>query len=221
MDLEEWSNPDDILFCAACFIGCGGRFEGDFFHCELPWFIKSQNLHINALELLTIVVAVKMWGFALKGKKIVVNCDNYTSCRVHNIGFSRVLFSEICYYAAINEFQIKANLLTSSENRLADYLSRWTLNKSHYSQLFHDLVADMTVTEHIVHESLFSFTHNWWRGFLDKGAESGYFSLYVFNEFSPLQALIFFIFYMFQSVSVKPYVKRLNKPWNLKCWEYV
>ena len=166
MDLEDWSNPDDILSCDACLIGCGGWFEGNFFHCEFPSFIRSQNLHINALELLTIVVAVKMWGFALKGKKVVVNCDNSTSCKVLNTGFSRDSFlqsclREICYFAAINEFQIKANLLTSSENRLADFLSRWSLNESHYRELFHDLVADMTVTEHIVHESPFSFTHNW------------------------------------------------------------
>ena len=140
--------------------------KGIFFHCEFPSFIRSQNLHINALELLTIVVAVKMWGFALIGKKVVVNCDNSTSCKVLDTGFSRDSFlqsclREICYFAAINEFQIKANLLTSSENRLAVFLSRWSLNESHYKELFHDLVADMTVTEHIVHESLFSFTHNW------------------------------------------------------------
>ncbi|MEW8547203.1 MAG: reverse transcriptase domain-containing protein, partial [Candidatus Thiodiazotropha sp.] len=165
MDVEDWSSPDEVLSCDACLTGCGAWFEGNFFHCEFPSFIMNQNLHINALELLTIVVAVKIWGSALKGKKVVVNCDNSTSCRVLNTGFSRDCFlqsclREICYFAAINEFQIKASLLSSSENRLADNLSRWTI-KSRYSELFHEFVAGMTVTEHIVHESFFNFYHDW------------------------------------------------------------
>lgn len=140
MDLESWSNPDEIFSCDACLVGCGAWFNGSYFHCEFPSFILSQNLNINALELLTIVVAVKTWGNSLKGKKVVVNCDNSTSCRVLNTGFSRDSFlqsclREICYFAAINEFQIKASLLTSTENRIADYLSRWTL-KSCFSESF-------------------------------------------------------------------------------------
>ena len=118
-----------------------------------------------ALELLTIVVAVKTWGNSLKGNKVVVNYDNSTSCRVLNTGFSRDSFlqsclREICYFAAINEFQIKASLLTSTENRIADYLSRWIL-KSCFSESFFQYVNRMSVTEYFVDESFFRFSRNW------------------------------------------------------------
>lgn len=44
MAIEEWSYP-----------GLGGMFEDQLFHAIFPPFITEQNLHINCLELLTIV----------------------------------------------------------------------------------------------------------------------------------------------------------------------
>ena len=46
MAVEEWSYPDTDNFCHAIF----------------PPFITEQNLHINCLELLTIVVSFRTWG---------------------------------------------------------------------------------------------------------------------------------------------------------------
>ena len=40
----------------------------EVFHEEFPPFIIEQQLHINALELLTIVVALKVWGKRLRRK---------------------------------------------------------------------------------------------------------------------------------------------------------
>ena len=95
-----------------------------------PQFIVDIKLHTNALELITIVVAVKLWGTFLRGKKLVINTDSSVSCHVLNSGFSRDHFlqsclREICFYAALYEFQIKANFLQGVSNRLPDWLSRW------------------------------------------------------------------------------------------------
>ena len=62
MDFEEWSEPDQLCATDACLVGAGGTFADSCFHCEFPNFIRKENLHINNLELLTIDVAVKLWG---------------------------------------------------------------------------------------------------------------------------------------------------------------
>ena len=59
------------------------------------------------------MVTVKLWGQNWKGKKIVINCDNSSSVRVLNVGFSRYTFMqsflwEICFFASISEFYIRA-----------------------------------------------------------------------------------------------------------------
>lgn len=64
---EEWSAPDDIFSCDACPSGCGGIMQSSCFHEKFPPFILEKQLHINALELLTVVVALKLWGKLLRG----------------------------------------------------------------------------------------------------------------------------------------------------------
>ena len=49
---------------------------------EFPQFIKDMQLHINALELLTIMVMLKLWGRNWRGKRVMLSCDNYTSVLV-------------------------------------------------------------------------------------------------------------------------------------------
>jgi hypothetical protein len=66
MSVEEWSKPDEILASDACLVGAGGWYNGNYFHCNFPDFIQNQGLHINALELLTVIVCMKLWG--LSGK---------------------------------------------------------------------------------------------------------------------------------------------------------
>lgn len=69
MDMENWSKPDEILACDSSLYGCGGWLNGKYFHSDFPVFIQDLNLHINDLELLTVVVSVKLWSNLLKNKK--------------------------------------------------------------------------------------------------------------------------------------------------------
>ena len=73
---EEFSSPDEILSVDACLLGCGGWMNGRYFHSSFPNFLLDQNLNINLCEMLTIVVALKLWGHMLVNKKVVINCDN-------------------------------------------------------------------------------------------------------------------------------------------------
>ena len=111
--LEEFSEPDAQFSCDACPSGCGGMMQDSYFHKEFPTFIQEMKLHINALELLNIAVALKLWGTKLRGKKVLIICDNMSSCRLINRGFSRneshqTCLREICITAALNEFIVMA-----------------------------------------------------------------------------------------------------------------
>ena len=165
MDFEEWSEPDQLCATDACLVGAGGTFADSCFHCEFPDFIRKENLHINNLELLTIVVAVKLWGHLWKGKKLVLNCDNKSSVIVLNSGSSRDSFAqsclrEVCFFAAIHQFQIKGVFISGSENRIPDFLSRWNLNQQ-YQERFYAVPGSEYLRQVPVSDDLFSFIHDW------------------------------------------------------------
>ena len=128
MLLEDWSEPDGIFACDAWPTGCGGIMQSSYFRKQFPDFIMEKYLHINALELLTVVVALKVWGHKLKGKKVLIYCDSLSSVNLINRGFSRDDFHqsclrELCYIAAVNEFIVRAQQIKGVENRQPDILS--------------------------------------------------------------------------------------------------
>ena len=61
MPWEEWDSPDVTYASDACLEGCGALTNHQFFHKTFLTFIKELNLHINELELFTVVV-LKVWG---------------------------------------------------------------------------------------------------------------------------------------------------------------
>jgi hypothetical protein len=111
ISVEEWSSPDETFSCDSCLSGCGGFFQGHYFHATFPTFIQELDLHISALELLTIVVCVHLWHMTFKSKKIVVQCDNMAVCIALNSGKAKCKFMQKClreiiFFAALNEFEI-------------------------------------------------------------------------------------------------------------------
>ena len=72
-----------------------------YFHSEFPEHIKRKELDIGMLELITVIVALKLWGKYFRGKRIVVYCDNLSA----NTGRSRSEefqngLREVCYLTA-------------------------------------------------------------------------------------------------------------------------
>ena len=162
--MSDWSNPDAIVSCDACLKGCGGWFEGEFFHSPFPCFVVVQ-LHINALELLTLVVALKLWGMAWKGYRIKLFCDNEASVTVLNTGrtrdpFLQACLREICFFAARFECELKAVHLPGTDNRIPDLLSRWELGTKAREE-FRSRTCHLSTVECCVPDSLFRFSHNW------------------------------------------------------------
>ena len=162
---EEWSQPDEVFSCDACPTGCGSLMGFTYFHEIFPLKISEKQLHINSLELLTVVVAVKVWGRSLKGKKVLILCDNMSSCNLINKGLSRDKFHhsclrEICYTAAVNEFVVRALHTKGTDNRAADILARWHLNNKS-QELFNDLMGSRECQRVRVDEHTFEFSCPW------------------------------------------------------------
>ena len=165
MPLNEWSKPDVTASCDACLRGCGGWSDGLFFHRAFPQFILQQELHINALELLTVMLTLKLWGSRWRGVRFKVFCDNLASVHVINSGKTRDPFlqacvREICFLCAVFDCEIRAVHLAGEDNRLADFLSRWDVAPGYRDKFFTE-AAQFECTECSVTDEMFRFSHPW------------------------------------------------------------
>ena len=105
MEYENWSTPDSIFSSDSCLSGCGGFWNGCYFHATFPESIMKQGFHISVLEILSIIICLKLWGKHFKGQRIIVFCDNLNVCQLLNQGNSKseILqrsLREVCYLAA-------------------------------------------------------------------------------------------------------------------------
>ena len=89
------SNPQ-LFATDACLSGCGAVCFGEFFHYEFPQHILQQRLHINQLELLTVVVAVKTWHSKLQGLTLELLVDNEATVHAINNQRSKDPFMQDC-----------------------------------------------------------------------------------------------------------------------------
>ena len=82
MIYEDWCQPDSIFSSDSCLSGCGGFWQGHYFHPVFPDFIQNRKFNINVLEMLSIIICLKVWGKCYKGKRIQIFCDNESICQV-------------------------------------------------------------------------------------------------------------------------------------------
>ena len=135
-----WLPADLFFFTDVCLSGfgavCGDQFT--CIHGEWPEHIilkhvDQKELHISALELLTIVIAVKVWSDQLSGLCVLIACDyEAATCTVTiNSGRSWDPFKQQCLFelwhiSALFEFEIHAVHIPGRDNTLVDWLSRWS-----------------------------------------------------------------------------------------------
>ena len=165
MIYEEWCQPDFIFSSDACLSGCGGFWQGNYFHSIFPEFILRKKLNINILEMLSIIICLKIWGKYFKGKRIQIFCDNEAVCQVISSGRARceLLQSglrEIAFLTATLEFEIKTVHLDSKSNRISDFLSRYHLSPSYETQ-FMQLTSQYNLNEYNISADLFTFINTW------------------------------------------------------------
>ena len=167
MGPEEWENPDVTFASDACLSGCGAvsLSAKEYFHGGFPAFLfENMKLDINCLELLTIMVACKIWGFLWAGKRILVQCDNQDSVfAINNLSchnkFMQGCVREIMLICASKDFQIKSIHIAGVDNRLPDCLSRAHL-KSDYLQKFKKLTNN-ELNRIDVSDDCFRFEYDW------------------------------------------------------------
>ena len=164
--MEGWPSPDEVVVTDACLSGCGAWFDtqSEYFHAEFPEEIKMLNLSINALELLTVVVAAKVWG-KWRGMRIVIRCDNETSVMVVNTNRANNSFLLGClrefeFVAAKWEFEMKAVHIPGVKNLIPDALSHWGLGEEH-RPWFREVMEGLGIKEMYVYPGLFKFMHDW------------------------------------------------------------
>ena len=122
MPPECWNSLDQVFSSDACLKSCGGWCDGEAFFTDFPeWLLKKQNIHINELELITFVVALKLWKNKIRNKNVLAYCDNEVSVEVVNTGkakntFAQACLREICFTSAKANAMIKLVHLKSSDN---------------------------------------------------------------------------------------------------------
>ena len=93
----EWRKIDSVIETDACLQGIGGFFNGEYFHSSIPDDIKGRkDMHINKLECLAVVVALKAWGQELQGLNILMHCDNEPTVKIVNKGCRSNQFPQSC-----------------------------------------------------------------------------------------------------------------------------
>ena len=153
-----WEDPDVTFATDACLVGCGGVSGSRYFHTQFPGFILDQSLHISELELLTVIIALKLWSHYFKGRRISVFCDNEPSVLAINSGrikndFMQSALRELAYITALAQFELRAVHIQGVSNRIPDFLSRWSLH-SKFQRLFFEETKDCQMVECTVDDAL-------------------------------------------------------------------
>ena len=153
------SNPE-LFATDACLTGCGAVCFGEYFHREFPEFILAKGLHINALELLTVVIAIKLWSLKLAGLSVELLSDNTTCVAVINSQYSTNVFMQRCLrelwlQLALFNIQLVVRSVRGSDNWLADSLSRFHVGE--VSTKLHSWCSNPQLSQRHVDDSLFEF----------------------------------------------------------------
>lgn len=162
-----WKKPDSVIATDACLSGGGGinLHLKQYFHFQFPPKFLCKPYHINTLELIVLVVALKLWGTSLTGHRVLMRCDNESTVSMINSGRGRdtIMLSwlrELVHISALDRFVLKCTHIAGQDNRLPDLLSRWHLGPK-YSQEFYDQIANADWTEVQVPLSLLECRDTW------------------------------------------------------------
>ena len=122
----------------------------------------QQRLHVNQLELLTVLVAVKMWHSKLQGLTIEILVDNEATIHAINNQRSKDLFMQNCLqelwlFLALNNINLLARLVEGSVNTCADALSHFHLGPE-FKSCISFIVTQQDFCEEALSEDIFNFT---------------------------------------------------------------
>ena len=119
-------------------------------------------LPIPQLELLTILVAIKLWKDKLRGHVLTIYSDSDTAVQVIKNRRSKVNFMQRCLKELFlclefSNITLRIRQVSGIDNVLADYFSRWHLDQR-YGIQFLELTKYRMLKEKVVTDDLFRFT---------------------------------------------------------------
>ena len=85
----DWSFADFRFTTDACLTRGGATFLDKCLTFPFPDFFLHAASHISALELFTVIVAVKFWPTALQHQRFLVSCDSEAAVTVINSGSTK------------------------------------------------------------------------------------------------------------------------------------
>ena len=122
-----WSSPDEVSAGNAHPLAGGSYVEDEYWSREFPAVIMDEPIHIK--EMHVVVTSAKLWGPRWSRKQIVIYCDNDASCDAITYQKPKdpklqMLVRTLLFLQCKYSFSIKAEKISSSDNRIADFLSR-------------------------------------------------------------------------------------------------
>ena len=146
---------DQSLSSDACLTGYGIFSQGQYAFGEFPKkYLNNNQYSITQLEMIALVVAVKLLIHNIRGKKVLMMCDNKAVVEIimhgrsHNCILQQWL-RELTYFTALNDCWVQVVHIKSVDNRKADWLSRAhadnmykekfdSIKRQHWVRLFPD-----------------------------------------------------------------------------------
>ena len=131
--------PNSYIATDTCMIGGGGHCGKEYFHFKFSEEVLHQVDHILQLELLTVVVAIKLWVKQLRGKIVRLYSDNEASVFAVNKGktcdqFMLKCLREIAWVTSTNDVWLKLTHCPGYSNEIPDLLSRWYSGQGAHSK---------------------------------------------------------------------------------------
>ena len=162
-----WSTPDAVISTDACLRAAGGycALQRTCFHAVFPQaWTSREDVSISELECFAVILALRVWGEILTGRRLVLKCDNEATVHVVNSGRARNQFTQAClreilFWCAKWQLQIFVQHVSGESNRVADLCSRL-----HEDELNWERVQEVTskdVLQVPIPDDFFNFCHSW------------------------------------------------------------
>ena len=145
----------DVLFtCDSSLHRGGATCFDECISFAFPRVTEDLALHINALELFVLVMAVKIWAPKLPGSRFQISCDNDAAVQVVRSGRTRDAFMQRCLRqlwltSARYDLDLHVSHIPGVHNVFADCLSRWDANST-FQRKFYELASPRNLRFHML-----------------------------------------------------------------------
>ena len=145
----------DVLFtCDSSLHRGGATCFDECISIPFPRDIEELVLHINALELFVLVMAVKICASKLAGSRFQISCDNDAAVQVVRSGRTRDAFMQrylrqLWLTFAGYDLELHVSHIPGVHNVFADCLSRWDADST-FQRQFYDLASQCNLCFHML-----------------------------------------------------------------------